>query len=183
MFIIGTLNHEIMRINVIGTSGSGKSTFSKRIAQKLNIPYIELDALFWKPNWTESTNEEFFPKVAKAISGENWVLDGNYSRTQPMKTTRTQMVIYLDMPFHVVLYRIVSRSLIRGFKRQELWSGNKETVWKHLFTRDSMIWWVIKTFHKNRKRYISLFGCAEYSHIKFVRLRSPKEVEYFISQL
>ena len=52
-----------MRINVIGTSGSGKSTFSERIAKKLNIPYIELDALFWNANWTESTNEEFFPKV------------------------------------------------------------------------------------------------------------------------
>ena len=51
-----------MRINVIGTSGSGKSTFSKRIANKLNIPYIELDALFWNANWIESTDEEFFPK-------------------------------------------------------------------------------------------------------------------------
>ena len=59
-----------MRINVIGTSGSGKSTLSKRIAEKLNIPYVEMDALFWKPNWTESSDEEFFPKVAQATSGE-----------------------------------------------------------------------------------------------------------------
>ena len=93
------------------------------------------------------------------------------------------MVVYLDLPFHVVLYRIASRSLIRGFKGTELWSGNKETIWKHLFTRDSMIWWVIKTFHKNRERYISLYDQAEYSHINFVRLRSSGEVEYFISQL
>ena len=47
-----------MRINVIGTSGSGKSSFSKRLAEKLDVPYIELDALHWKPNWTESTDEE-----------------------------------------------------------------------------------------------------------------------------
>ena len=60
-----------MRINVIGTSGSGKSTLAKRIAEKLDIPYIELDELFWKPNWTESTDEEFFPKVARAVSGED----------------------------------------------------------------------------------------------------------------
>ena len=172
-----------MRINVIGTSGSGKSTLSKRIAKKLDIPYIELDALFWKSNWTESKDDEFFPKIEKAVSGEDWVLDGNYSRTQHIKSKRTQMVVSLDLPFHVVLYRIASRSLIRGFKGTELWSGNKETIWKHLFTRDSMIWWVIKTFHKNRERYISLYDQAEYSHINFVRLRSSKEVEYFISQL
>ena len=172
-----------MRINVIGTSGSGKSTLSKRIAEKLNIPYVEMDSLFWKPNWTESSDEEFFPKVEQATSGEEWVLDGNYSRTQPIKSQRTQMVVYLALPFHVVLYRIISRSLIRGIKGQELWSGNKETIWKHLFTRDSMILWVLKTFHKNRKRYIALFEEGEYEHIKFVRLRSAKEVEYFISKL
>ena len=110
-----------MRINVIGTSGSGKSTLSKRIAKKLDIPYIELDALFWKSNWTESKDEEFFPKIEEAVSGEDWVLDGNYSQTQHIKSKRTQMVVYLDLPFHVVLYRIASRSLIRGFKQQELW--------------------------------------------------------------
>ena len=57
-----------MRINVIGTSGSGKSTFSKRIAKKLNIPYIELGALFGNANWTESTDEEFFQKYKKLLS-------------------------------------------------------------------------------------------------------------------
>ena len=56
-----------MKINIIGTSGSGKSTFSKQIAQKLNIPHIELDALFWKENWTPSSDQEFFTKIEKAI--------------------------------------------------------------------------------------------------------------------
>ena len=172
-----------MRINVIGTSGSGKSTFSERIAKKLNIPYIELDALFWNANWTESTDEEFFPKIQKAVVEEDWVLDGNYSRTQDIKWQRVQMVVFLDLPFRIVLYRIVSRSLIRGYKGQELWAGNKESIWKHLFTRESMIWWVMKTFHKNRKRYTSLFDRMKNSKIQFVRLRSKKEVEDFISQL
>ena len=56
-----------MRINVIGTSGSGKSSFSKRLAEKLDVPYIELDALHWKPNWTKSTDEELItsPSLTK----------------------------------------------------------------------------------------------------------------------
>ena len=74
-----------MRINVLGTSGSGKSTFSKKLADKLNVPYVQLDELFWKPNWTESSDEELFPKLEKAVSSDEWVLDGNYTRTIPIK--------------------------------------------------------------------------------------------------
>ena len=174
-----------MRINVVGTSGSGKSTFSRRIAKKLNVPYIEMDSLFWQANWIESTDEEFFPKVKEAIAGDSWILDGNYSRTKDIKWERVQMVVFLDLPFHIVLYRIISRSLINGYKRQELWSGtgNKESIWRTLLTRDSMIWWVVKTFHKNRKRYTALFDKMKNSKIQFVRLRSETEVEGFISQL
>lgn len=170
-----------MRINVVGTAGSGKSTVGKRIAERLNVPYIQLDELFWKPNWAESTDEELFPKLEKALSADDWVLDGNYSRTQPIKWKRVQMVVYLDLPFHIVLYRIIKRSLVRGFKNEELWAGNKETVWKHLFTSDSMILWTITSFYKVRKRYTELFEKLEYSHIKCVRLRSGKEVEDFVA--
>ncbi len=170
-----------MRINVVGTSGCGKSTVSKRIAERLNIPYIQLDELYWKPNWAESTDEELFPKLEKALSHDEWVLDGNYNRTTSIKWKRVQMVVYLDLPFHIVLYRIIRRSLLRGIKNEELWHGNKETLWKHLFTRDSMILWTIKRFSMNRKRYKELFEKPEYSHIKFVRLNSKKEVEDFVT--
>jgi len=170
-----------MRINVVGTSGSGKSTFSKLLSKKLNVPYIQLDTLHWKPNWEESTDEELFAKLEKALCGNDWVVDGNYSRTRNIKWKRVQMVVYLDLPFHNVLYRIIKRSLVRGIKKEELWHGNKETVWKHLFTRDLMILWTLKTFHKRRKEYPKLFKKPEYSHIKFVRLRSGKEVEDFLA--
>ena len=170
-----------MRINVVGTSGCGKSTVSKRIAERLNIPYIQLDELYWKPNWAESTDEELFPKLEKALFPAEWVLDGNYNRTASIKWKRVQMVVYLDLPFHIVLYRIIKRSLLRGIRNEELWHGNKETLWKHLFTRDSMILWTIKRFSMNRRRYTELFEKPEYSHIKFVRLCSDKEVEDFVT--
>ena len=138
-----------MRINVVGTAGSGKS-ISKRIAQKLDVPYVQLDEIFWKPNWKESCDEEFFSKVEEIVTSDRWILDGNYTRTIPIKWKRVQMVVYLDLPFYIVLYRIVKRSLLRGLKNEELCDGNRETVWKHLFTRDSMILWTIRNFYKNR---------------------------------
>ena len=170
-----------MRINIVGTAGSGKSTFARLLAAKMNAPYIQLDELYWKPNWTESTDEELFPKLENALSSDRWVLDGNYTRTIPIKWKRVQMVVYLDLPFHIVLYRIIKRSLVRGIKNEELWHGNKETLWKHLFTRDSMILWTIRHFPENHKRYTELSEESEYSHIKFVRLRSRKEVEDFVT--
>ena len=177
------MNEAIQRINVIGTTGSGKSTVSNQIAEKLNLPYIELEALCWQSNWTELTDEKFFSKVEKALSTDSWVLDGTYPRTRHIKWNRVQIVIYLDLPFHIVLYRIIKRSLIRGFKNEELWAGNKETVLKHLFTRDSMILWTMKTFFTNRKRFAINSKNPEYSHIKFVRLRSKKEIGNFVTQL
>ncbi len=170
-----------MRINVVGTSGSGKSTFSKRLAERLNVPYIRLDELHWKPDWTASTGKELFANLEKKLTPDGWVLDGNYTRTIPVKWKRVQLVIYLDLPFALVLYRIIKRSLYRGIRREELWHGNRESVWRHLFTRDSMILWTIKTFHANRRQFEADFKNPDYSHIKFVTLRSGREVEDFIA--
>ena len=170
-----------MRINVVGTSGSGKSTFSKRVAEKLKAPYIQLDELYWKPHWQQSSDEEFFAKLEKALLPDRWILDGNYKRATAIKWQQTQIVVFLDLPFHIVLYRIIKRSLLRGIKKQELWHGNTETLCKHLFTRDSMILWTIKTFHTNRRLCAKLFEDSKYSHIKFVKLRSKRNVENFIN--
>ena len=147
----------------------------------MNVPYVEMDALFWKPNWTETPDGEFFPRLEEALSSDDWVLDGNYDRTRPIKWKRAQTVVYLDLPFRIVLYRMVRRCLIRGLKREELWAGNTENIWKHLLTRDSMILWTITSFHRVRKRYAKAFDMPEYSHIRFVRLRSREEVEHFIA--
>ena len=73
------------KINVIGTTGSGKSTFSSLLAKELGFPYIHMDELFWKPNWQESTDDEFIPKIKRVVAGVLWVLDGNYSRTNDIK--------------------------------------------------------------------------------------------------
>jgi adenylate kinase family enzyme len=169
-----------MRINVVGTSGSGKSTFSKLLAKKMDLPYVEMDALHWKANWKESTDEELFNKLKNALSSEEWVLDGNYSKTEHLKWKQVQMVIFLDLPFYLVLYRIIKRSLVRGFKRQELWAGYKESILQVLFSKDSMILFTIKNFYKNRKRFLKLFNKPQNSQIKFISLKSKKEMNDFL---
>ena len=173
----------IRRINIIGTSGVGKSTLSRKISEKLNLPYVELEDLCWQSKWTELTDDEFFPKVQKALSSDSWVLDGTYPRTRHIKWERVQMVVYLDLPLHIIFYRVLRRTLIYIFKGKVLWAGNRETFWRAFFTRDSIILWSLTTFFKNRKDYLIISNNSEYSHIKFIRLCSKKEIGNFIEQL
>ena len=172
-----------MRINIIGTAGSGKSTFSKQVAKKLKIPYVELEALAWKSNWAEATDEELFSKLERHLSSDDWVLDGNYSKTRHIKWKKCQVVVYLDMPFHIIFYRLLRRTLIRIFTGEELWAGNKETFWRQFFTRDSVIWWGLSNFSPKRRYYLIDSNNPKYSHIKFVRLHSQKDVEDFLHTL
>ena len=92
------------------------------------------------------------------------------------------MAVYLDLSFHVVLYRIIKRSLLRGIRKEELWHGNRETVWKHLPTSDSFILWTIRNVQKNRKKYSELLARKECPQIKFVRLHNKKEKESFFNK-
>ncbi|MFK7914753.1 MAG: hypothetical protein AB8B93_12630, partial [Pseudomonadales bacterium] len=117
------------RFNIVGTSGCGKSAFSRRLGERLDLPHIEMDQLFWKADWTEPADAEFFEKLDQAIGGDHWVLDGNYTRTIPIKWPRTELVVWLDMPFRTTLARVTSRSFKRALFGVELWpdTGNVET--------------------------------------------------------
>ena len=173
------------KINVVGTSGSGKSTVSKLLAQKLNYPYIEMDAVYWKADWQEPSDEEFFLKLAQSLQQPNWVLDGNYNRSVPVKWAEVDTVIWVDYSFSRTIYQAVTRAIKRCLSGQELWqgTGNVETFKQSFFSKDSVLLWTLQTYKKNRRRYLQVMNNPEFSHIHFVRLTSPKKVQAFINSL
>ena len=170
------------RINVIGTSGSGKSTFARELAKVLNLPYHEMDRLFWKPDWQQSPEDEFVQQVREVTSQPKWVLDGNYRRTMPDKWNRAQLVIWLDLSFVRTVLRVTKRAIRRAFTQQEIWpgTGNRESLAKSFLSRESVIWWAITTHRQISRKYTALMASAEYSHLCFVRLRTPKSVASFL---
>ena len=170
------------RINVVGSSCSGKSTFAKRLAASLDIPYIEMDRLYWKPNWVESSDDELYANLTAALASEAWVLDGNYSRTTPIKWSRTQNVIWLDPSFPRTAYRSFKRATIRAANQQEIWpgTGNRESFRKSFFSHDSIILWCLSNFWKIRGRYLNAMADPAHQHIQFIRLRTPRETESFL---
>ena len=171
-----------MRINVIGTSGSGKTTFGRELASVLKIPFIELDAIFWGSDWTEPDDSELFPKLIAALAGDNWVLDGNYSRTKDIKWERVEAVIWLDFSFPRTVAQAVKRAMSRIISQEELWSGtgNRESL-KKLFSRDSIVLWTIQTYSRRKKRILGYFTTPErYQSIIFHRIKSPKHARQFL---
>ncbi|MEM6767642.1 MAG: AAA family ATPase [Bacteroidota bacterium] len=171
-------------INVIGTSGSGKSTFARKLAEELGYPYIELDALFWGPNWTEPSDEVLFDKLENALEQDYWVLDGNYSRTNHIKWPRTDTIIWIDFSFWRTLWQAVSRAISRVIDQKELWPGtnNRESL-RMLFSHDSIVLWTLRTYCKNVRRYSQLPDNPQYAHIQFHRLRSPEECEKWLTEI
>lgn len=171
------------RINVIGTSGSGKSTFAKSLAEALQLPYFEMDQLFWKPNWVESTDEEFLPKVEQVAARPQWVLDGNYSRSFPIKLKRAQLLVWIDLPFLTTTYSVTRRAIKRSLSQTELWpdTGNRESLKKSFFSKDSVIWWSITHYQSTGVKYEQLMRSGAYGDIAFLRLTSRKQIKRLLN--
>ncbi|MFK7773640.1 MAG: DNA topology modulation protein [Saprospiraceae bacterium] len=97
------------RIMIIGCSGSGKSTFSKKLNELTQIPIVHLDQKYWKPNWTESSEEEWRKTISEVVKKDQWIMDGNYSGTWDLRIPRADTIIFLDQPTYVCLYRVTKR--------------------------------------------------------------------------
>lgn len=175
-----------MKINVIGTSGSGKSTLAKQIATELAIPCIEMDRLYWRSDWQGTPDDEFQAKLAQALQASpDWVLDGNYNRTRPLKWHDVDVVVWVDYGFTRTLWQAVTRAIKRAWRKHELWpgTGNKESFRRAFFSRESIIIWTIKTWRNNRTRYEADLQNPQYSHIRFVRITRREQVEMLIASL
>jgi adenylate kinase family enzyme len=173
------------RINIVGASGSGKSTFARALAKVLNLPYYELDQLFWKSAWEESSDDELFRKVHDVTSQPRWILDGSYTRTAPIKWKQVELVIWLDPSLARTILQVTKRTLYRSLTQQEIWpgTGNRESLRKAFLSKHSIIWWAITTHRNNRRRYTSIMSSPAYSHIPFMRLNSRTDVASFLKGL
>jgi len=163
------------RIAVVGTSGSGKTTLAERLAQRLGIAHVELDALHWGANWTPAPPDLFRERTAGALGGEAWVTDGNYSAVRDIVWGLADTVVWLDYPLPLVMGRVIWRTLQRSLTREELWSGNRESLGEAFFSQDGVVWHALRTYHRRRKEYPARFSRPEYAHLRVIRLCSPGE--------
>jgi adenylate kinase family enzyme len=173
------------RIRVVGSSGSGKTTFSDELSRKLKIPHIELDALFHQPNWTKPDEARFIQDVTTATQGNRWIVEGNYSSVSEFLWTKADTLIFLDLPLRTVLFRSTLRSLRRILTREVLWNGNVET-WSAIFSfnkRNNMILWTLSK-HRSRKAFYSDPELLQkHPNLVLIRLKSIQEISDFLTNI
>lgn len=115
------------RIIIIGCPGGGKSRLAKILANKLNLPLVHLDQLFWKPNWTETPRDEFDRLLLEELKKDKWILDGNFARTLPLRLEYCDHVILLNYPTLTCIFRVIKRVITNyGKTRPDMTEGCEE---------------------------------------------------------
>ncbi len=166
---------------IVGTSGAGKTTLGRRLAETLGAKFIELDALHWLEGWTP--NPDFAQDVMAALESPCWVVDGNYSsKLQGRILERADTLIWLDYSIGTKLWRLLRRSLRRVVTREVLWNGNTETLKGQFWGGDALFVWFFKSHWAQRRRYEALFESAP-EGLRLVRLYRPEEAEVLLESL
>ena len=117
------------RILVIGCCGAGKSILSCALGEKLHLPVVHLDRLFWLPGWRERPAPEFDALLEKELARDQWIIDGNYGRTLARRLESADTVIFLRCSRLRCLAGVLLRRLrYSGRNRPELDPGCPEKI-------------------------------------------------------
>ena len=164
------------RILIIGCSCSGKSTLARAMGDKLGLPVVHLDQLWWREGWVNTTREEFDSCLERELEKDRWIIDGNYSRTMDKRIARCDTVIYLDFSRWVCLLGMLQRVLgSYGKVRPDMAPGCPERFdWE-------FIRWIWN--YNKRNRPDNELHLAKARHAEKIVLKNRKQVRAFLQTL
>jgi adenylate kinase family enzyme len=163
------------RLVIIGATGSGKSTLAQTLAGKCGLEYIELDALYWQPNWTATPRDVLREKVERATRTPRWVVAGNYGMARDILWPRAEAVFWLDYPLATVFRQLLSRTWRRWRTQEELWNGNRERLFPQfkLWSDESLFTWLLKSHGRHKREYPEALARPEYRHLQVLHFETP----------
>ncbi|WP_068876435.1 MULTISPECIES: topology modulation protein [unclassified Phenylobacterium] len=164
------------RVLIIGNSGAGKSTLAARLGQKLGLPVIHLDVLFWKPGWVESEDDQFRARVAAALAAPAWVCDGNFPSSWDVRMPRADIIVWLDQPRWLCVFRAIRRVFqYREGERPDMAAGCRETIDLKFY---HFIWTYDRKVRPKLEAALAQYG----AHARVAHLRSDREIEAFLER-
>lgn len=175
------------RIRIVGISGSGKTRLGAQVAALTGLAHLELDAVFWQADWQFRDVEEARDLVRAFADAhpEGWVADGNWiSRLDGLLDPGTpggaDEMVWLDHSRLFVMQRVVGRTLRRGFRREELWHGNRErpSTWLRN-TDENIIRWAWTQHRPTRERMLQRIDGG----LPVVRLSGQREVDAWLARI
>jgi len=168
------------RVLVMGVSpGVGKSTFAKKLGEKLDLEVYHLDSLYWQPGWTERDNDSFRELQEHIVKKDSWIIDGNYSNSYDLRVKRADTVIYLELPLIVCMYRVIKRRIVYARKtRKDMAKGCPEKVDWSFFT------FILTTYRERKKKMRNRFKKLKNDEdYKVFMLMNRKDIENYIQNL
>jgi adenylate kinase family enzyme len=172
------------RVSVVGSTGTGKTTFARELAAILDVPFTELDAIVWQPGWKMLAANEFLARASERVAEARWVIDGNYggAGVRQLVWSRADTIIWLDYSLLLIWRRLWRRTITRIRDRRELWpgTGNRETFRGAFLSRDSLFVWALTTHRRRRRAYAALFASPELAHARKLRFRDPAEADRWL---
>lgn len=173
-------NADLSRILIYGVTGSGKSTLALALGEISDQSVTLADELTWLPNWVQVPDDEQCEKIHAVCQGESWILDTAYGKWMEIPLARATLVIGLDFPRWVSLWRLVKRTYMRARDKQPVCNGNVEN-WRLVFSRESILAWHFRSFKRKRARI------RDWEHSpnrpKVIRLTNPRQVDALLIEI
>jgi adenylate kinase family enzyme len=166
------------RVAIIASaSGNGKTTLGRELAARMGVVFVELDALVHGPGWSETPDEVLVAQVEPILAKNGWVIDGTYMRKLGDRVlAAADVVLWLDLPIHVWLPRLVRRTGRRLIGREEIWNGNRESLRSAIWGRESLFGYALRSHFARRREWP-----AQLTAYPVVRLRTTAGVRAFLT--
>lgn len=173
----------MQRVIVGGISGCGKTTLARALSRRLDLPYVEFDALFHGPGWTQRPS--FVADVETFIAGERWVTDSDgYARfIGPRVLQRADTLVWLDYERPVVMRRVIRRTIRRVVLRERLFNGNRERLRAALTDPEHPVRWAWSQHGRRRRERAELTADPQLAHLTVIRLRRPRDTAQWLAGL
>jgi adenylate kinase family enzyme len=175
------------RIVVVGSSGSGKTTFARRLASYLDLPHLAMDAVFHRHGLAHIAHQDFLPVLDEFTDQDRWILDGNYTShgTRDVVWPKADTIVWLDLPRRTALSRVVKRTLRRLLTREEMWPGVREPFSNlyRLDPRHNIIVWTWTRHGHVREKYEEAIVDGSLAHADVRRLRTEAETDAFLDSV
>jgi energy-coupling factor transporter ATP-binding protein EcfA2 len=172
------------RILILGRTGSGKTTLARELAAAVGVPHVELDALYFGPDFSTVPLPVLRERTSAAIAGDRWVTDGNKSAVRDLVWPRADTVIWLDYPLVVCLWRLGRRAVWRTsvLKAQAAERDGKAGLPRQFLSAAKGVLTALRSHKGQRREYPRMFARQENQHLAVVRLRSPRATRDWLAR-
>jgi adenylate kinase family enzyme len=173
------------RILILGRTGSGKTTLARELAAAIGVPHVELDALYFGPNFSTVPLSVLRDRTSAAIAGDRWVTDGNKSAVRDLVWPRADTVIWLAYPLVVSLWRLGKRAIWRTsvLKTQAAETDDKARLPRQFLLAAKGVLTALRSHRGQRREYPRMFAEQENQHLTVVRLRSPRATRRWLAHI